>query len=65
MWRKFAELSKTIDEAGWENYSPLTERVRELTEITWYTKTMLNALMKSYEEGFIEVPLEKHQHTTA
>lgn len=62
MWKKFAELSRTIDEVGWENYSPLMERVRELSEITWYTKTMLNALMKSYEEGFIEVPLEKYPH---
>lgn len=60
MWRKFAELSRTIDEAGWDDPdSPLTERVRELAEITLHTKTILNALMKSFEEGFIEVPLDQ------
>ena len=60
MWRKFAELSRTIDEAGWDDSdSPLTERVRELAEITLHTKTILNALMKSYEGGFIEVPLDQ------
>lgn len=60
MWRKFAELSRTIDEAALEDPgSATTGRVRELEVITLLTKTLLNALMKSYEEGFIEVPVEQ------
>ena len=63
MWRKFAELSRTIDEAGWDDPdSPLTESVRELAVITLHTKTVLNALMKSYEEGFTEVAVDQ-QHS--
>ncbi|CAB9497674.1 dihydrodiol dehydrogenase [Seminavis robusta] len=58
MWRNFAQLSRSIDEEGWEGgTSPLSERVRELAEITVHTKTILNALMKSLEEGCVEVPL--------
>ena len=58
MWRNFAELARSIDEEGWDNHtSPLSERVRDLAEITVHTKTILNALMKSLEDGFIEVPL--------
>ena len=56
MWRKFAELCRSVDEGGWDD-SPLTERVRELSEITLHTKTILNALMESLEKGFVEVQL--------
>jgi hypothetical protein len=60
MWRKFAELSRTIDEAGWDDTdSPLTAQVRELAVITLHTKAVLNALCKSYEEGFVEVPVDQ------
>ena len=60
MWRNFADLSRTIDEAGWDDAdSPLTERVRELAVITLHTKAVLNALTKSYEEGLVEVPVEQ------
>jgi hypothetical protein len=57
MWRTFAELSRKVDEAGWED-SPITEPIREIAEITIYTKKLLNALMKSFEEGFKEIPLD-------
>ena len=56
MWRKFAELSRAVDEAGWDD-SPLTEQVRELATITLHTKTVLNALIESFEGGFVEVQL--------
>lgn len=56
MWRKFAELSRSVDECGWDD-SPLTEQVRELATITLHTKKVLNALMKSFEGGFVEVQL--------
>lgn len=61
MWRNFAELSRTIDEAGWDDqHSPLTEGVRELAMITLHTKTVLNALTQSYEEGLVEVAVDQH-----
>ena len=56
MWRKFAELSKSVDACGWDD-SPQTEQVRELATITLHTKKVLNALMKSFETGFEEVQL--------
>jgi hypothetical protein len=58
MWRNFAELCRSIDEDGWDNIaSPCSKRVQEFTEITVHTKNVLNALMKSLEEGYVEVPL--------
>jgi len=57
MWRSFAELCRSVDDTGWQDDSLLTEAVREAIEITIQTKTILNALMTSFEEGFVEVQL--------
>jgi len=56
MWRKFAELSRSVDESGWDDL-PLLDQVNEVTTITLHTKTILNALMKSFENGFVQVEL--------
>ena len=64
MWRTFVQLCRSVDKEGWSDANcPATERARELEEITYYTKTILNALMQSLEEGFIEVPIEPAKKT--
>lgn len=58
MWKTFVELCRSVDQEGWEDSnSPAIERVRDLEELTYYTKAILNSLMESLENGFIEVPI--------
>jgi hypothetical protein len=54
LWRKFAgEPQKT--EAGWDDES--THENSSAPQSRSHTKKVLNALMKSFEDGFVEVKL--------
>ena len=58
MWRRFAELSLSIDEQGGWDRTVNTAECRELANVALQTKRILIALMKSLENSFEEVIID-------
>jgi predicted dehydrogenase len=56
MWRRFRDLSRSVDQEGWDAKQG---EVRELTNVALQTKRIMNTLMESFKQGAdSEVPIE-------
>jgi predicted dehydrogenase len=56
MWRRFRDLSRSVDQEGWDAKQG---EVRELTNVALQTKRIMNTLVESFKQGAdSEVPIE-------
>lgn len=58
MWRKFAELGRSLDTQGGWDHTEKTAECRELANVALQTKRILIALMKSIDNSFEEVIID-------
>jgi predicted dehydrogenase len=56
MWRRFRDLSRSVDQEGWDAREG---EVRELTNVALQTKRIMNTLAESFKQGpYSDVPIE-------
>lgn len=58
MWRRFAELGRSLDKQGGWDHTENTAECRELANVALQTKRILIALMKSIDNSFEEVIID-------
>ena len=58
MWRRFAELSQSLDDQGGWDHSDKTAECRELANVSLQLKRILIALGKSVDNSFEEVIID-------
>lgn len=58
MWRRFAELSQSLDDQGGWDLSDRTAECRELANVSLQTKRIIIALQKSVDNSFEEVIID-------
>mmetsp|Transcript_13625 Transcript_13625/g.32930 ORF Transcript_13625/g.32930 Transcript_13625/m.32930 type:complete len:429 (-) Transcript_13625:1081-2367(-) len=58
MWRRFAELSQSLDDQGGWDQSDRTAECRELANVALQTKRIIIALEKSVDNSFEEVIID-------